>query len=207
MNKEFEPSFTLLAGPNGAGKSTFYRTLTELGFCAGKFINPDEIAVRFFKEGKIREQQVDFRSGREALRQVSEYITSQVDFSRESTLSGHEILRSIERAKEAGFETNLIFIGLNSVELSIHRVATRVASGGHNVPMDSVRRRYEKSIRNAAKACRLVDNVIFFDNSSDKGYYPLAKVISGRIIWLSCERRDWLNKVLKEWTPIVKEDK
>lgn len=196
----------MLAGPNGAGKSTFYHTLTNLDFRTGRFINPDVIADRLRKVDKIRESYVDFRTGRETLKLVAEYTARQIDFTRESTLSGREILRSIVRATEAGYEANLIYIGLNSVELSIHRVATRVALGGHDILLEAVKRRYQKSFRNAVKACRLVDNVFFYDNSSDTGYYPLAQIKFGRLSWLSNRRNDWLNKLLKEWTPRVGEN-
>lgn len=166
-------------------------------------MNPDVIANRLRREGKVSEHLIDNHAGREALRTVADYIENQVEFTRESTLSGHEILRSMERAKAADFAVNLVYIGLNGVELSVNRVATRVACGGHDIPAEAIRRRYDKSIRNAARACRLVDNIIFYDNSSDEGYYPLAQIRSGRLSWFSSKSSDWLNKVLSEWIPMV----
>lgn len=193
----------MLAGPNGAGKSTFYNMLVEQGFRTGVFVNPDVIASRLQLQGKISEHLIDVHAGRETLRLVADVIKNRIDFTRESTLSGQEILRSINNAKAADFETNLVYVGLENVNLSIQRVATRVESGGHDISLDAVRRRYEKSIRNLVKACNIADNVIFFDNSSSNGYRPLAQIISGRISWLSFERPSWLKKALKEWMPAV----
>ena len=193
----------MLAGPNGAGKSTFYETLSLLGFRAGKFVNPDVIASSLRREGNVSEQLIDYHAGRETLTTVAEYIKNQVDFTRESTLSGHEILRSMARAQAVGYEVNLVYIGLSGVELSVNRVAIRVASGGHDIPVEAIRRRYKKSIRNAARACHVADNVIFYDNSSDKGYYPLAQIRLGRLLWFSFKSSNWLNKLLSEWIPLV----
>ena len=193
----------MLAGPNGAGKSTFYYTLVDKGFRTGVFVNTDVIASRMQLQGKISEHLIDFHAGRETLGIVAGFIKNRTDFTRESTLSGQEILRSINNAKAAAFETNLVYVGLEHVNLSIQRVAARVESGGHDIPLDAIRRRYEKSIRNLVKACHIADNVIFFDNSSNDGYSPLAQIISGRLSWLSYEQPSWLKKVLKEWTPAV----
>ena len=198
-----KPSYTVLAGPNGAGKSTFYETFSLLGFRTGKFVNPDVIATGLRQEGNVSEKLIDYHAGRETLRTVADCVKNQVDFMRETTLSGHEILRSMERAQAAGYEVNLVYIGLDEVELSVNRVATRVACGGHDIPAEAIRRRYEKSIRNAGRACRLADNVIFYDNSSDNGYYPLAQIRSGRLSWFSFRRSGWLNKLLGEWVPLV----
>lgn len=198
-----KPSYTVLAGPNGAGKSTFYETFSLLGFRTGKFVNPDVIANRLRLEGKVSENLIDYYAGREALRTVADCIENQVDFTRESTLSGHEILRSMELAKAAGYDVNLVYIGLNGVELSVTRVAIRVACGGHDIPAEAIRRRYEKSIRNAARACHIADNIIIYDNSSDKGYYPLAQIRLGRLSWFSFRSSNWLNKLLSEWIPMV----
>ncbi len=38
-----------------------------------------------------------------------------------------------------------IYIGIDDVEVNIHRVAQRLAQGGHNVPIEDVRRRYKRS--------------------------------------------------------------
>ena len=43
---------------------------------------------------------------------------------------------------------DLFFLWLSSADLAVERVAERVASGGHNVPADTIRRRYRAGIRN-----------------------------------------------------------
>ena len=53
-------------------------------------------------------------------------IATRTMFSRESTLSSDEILRTIQTAKDAGFAVVLLFIGVSSVETTKRRVQTRV---------------------------------------------------------------------------------
>jgi hypothetical protein len=54
---------------------------------------------------------------------------------------------------------------LSNPELNIHRVSLRVQQGGHNVPDADVRRRYERSLANAAEALLLANDGVVFDNS------------------------------------------
>ena len=52
-------------------------------------------------------------------------------------------------AKRKGWQVFLIYVGVDNVQTSIERVAQRVASGGHNVPSEDIRRRYARSLANA----------------------------------------------------------
>ena len=54
---------------------------------------------------------------------------------------------SRRRLRAAGWRVELIYLALPSVELSILRVAERVAHGGHNVPLPVLQRRFPRSIR------------------------------------------------------------
>ena len=62
------------------------------------------------------------RAGRETLERTRALIASGQTFSRETTLSGNEILRTMQGAKEAGFRVNLFFVGVDSLETSRRRV-------------------------------------------------------------------------------------
>lgn len=43
------------------------------------------------------------------------------------------------------------YLWLNSVDLAIERVGKRVATGGHSIPEDTIRRRYRTGIQNLSK--------------------------------------------------------
>jgi predicted ABC-type ATPase len=84
-------------------------------------------------------------------------------------------------AKQAGYEVGLIFVALNSADLNVERVAERVARGGHNIPEDIIRRRYETAIRSLPEAISLADGTIIFDNSHASGPQLLVQIRAGSI--------------------------
>jgi predicted ABC-type ATPase len=99
-------------------------------------------------------------------------------FAVETTLSGNNYLQMMTYARglENGFDVFLIYIGTESVEINLARIAKRVQSGGHNVPEADVRRRYIRSFRILPIAFRIADSILLFDNSDEVGFRPWAYV-------------------------------
>ena len=65
---------------------------------------------------------------------------------------------------------HLLFFWLDSIELAKRRVADRVASGGHNIPLPVIERRYKAGLKNLFEIfMKEVDIWILFDNSLNKG--------------------------------------
>ena len=89
----------------------------------------------------------------------------------ETTLSGKNYLQMMQYARgvERAFEVILIYIGTESVEINLARIAKRVLAGGHNVPEVDVRRRYVRSLQNLPTAVENADQVLLFDNSKELG--------------------------------------
>jgi predicted ABC-type ATPase len=46
----------------------------------------------------------------------------------------------------------MVFVGVDDVALVQARIASRVRAGGHNVPIDDVRRRFHRSMENLQRA-------------------------------------------------------
>jgi predicted ABC-type ATPase len=57
-----------------------------------------------------------------------------------------------------------------------------VALGGHNVPEDDIRRRYERSLANAPKALRIAELGFVFDNTESQPRQML-ELRNGLVIW------------------------
>jgi predicted ABC-type ATPase len=74
------------------------------------------------------------------------------------------LLRS---ARDAGYQTILIFVALATPDLHVLRVRQRVALGGHHIPEDVIRRRYRVVFSNLAECLRLSETILIFDNSAD----------------------------------------
>ena len=89
----------------------------------------------------------------------------------ETTLPGSTYARMIHGWRNNGYTVKLIFLSLGSVDEAIARVAIRVRLGGHNVPEDTIRRRFDAGWLNFHSVCRsCVDSWLLFDNG---GEYPL----------------------------------
>ncbi|MEN1990798.1 zeta toxin family protein [Paenibacillus hubeiensis] len=198
---ESSPSMTVFAGTNGAGKSQLTSILQHQNPNV-KVIDADAIAKTM---KHLPQNQADFAAGREAVKQVRECIKQGIDFSIETTLGGQNVLRQMEMAKAAGFSINMYYVGLNSVDLHIDRVAQRVAQGGHHIPEEDIRRRYQTSMENLPKAMRLADRTIIFDNS--EVYKVQAEVYRGLTRFQAEPMQPWVNQALKNWTQTQQEIK
>lgn len=120
-------------------------------------------------------------AGKIAIRRARGYLINNQSFAVETTLSGSTYLKMMRDARTAGYEINLIYVGIENVEINIGRVATRVSAGGHNVPDEDIRRRYERSLNNLPLAIELADNVSIYDNSTSAGYQRVLTIVQGEI--------------------------
>jgi predicted ABC-type ATPase len=68
----------------------------------------------------------------------------------------------------AGYFVLLFFVGLSNVQLSIGRVVTRVAEGGHRVDVDKLLDRFPRTQRAIGVAASVADATVFTDNSRGK---------------------------------------
>jgi len=72
----------------------------------------------------------------------------------------------LQDLKRRGYNIHLYFLWIHSVKLALERIATRVKSGGHDVPESIVRRRFSRSLPNFFRFYQpLVDSWAIFDNS------------------------------------------
>ncbi len=82
------------------------------------------------------------------LRRLQDLLARHEDFAFETTLSSKSFVGLIDKARQGGYSVNLIYYWLDSVELAIERVKSRVLEGGHNIPTDTIIRRYQAGLRN-----------------------------------------------------------
>jgi predicted ABC-type ATPase len=153
----------IIAGPNGAGKTTFAREFLPREADCPDFINVDLIAAGLspFDPGRAA-----LRAGRLVLQEIHRRVNVGESFAFETTLSGRNYARLIPRWRQAGYHVKLIFLSLPTADLAVARVAARASQGGHNVPEEVVRRRFDAGLRNFEDLYRkLVDTWILYDNS------------------------------------------
>ena len=158
-----KPNLYIISGCNGAGKTTAsYTVLPEMLECE-EFINADEIAKGL---SPFNPNKAAIESGRIMLSKIDHLIKEKSDFAFETTLSTKSYVNTIRKAKENEYQITLLFFWLDSVELAIERVKTRVSEGGHDIPEDVIRRRYNSGIKNLFKLyIPICDYWMLFDNS------------------------------------------
>ncbi len=186
-----KPTLTIIAGPNGSGKSTFTRNTKESLNVPS--IDPDEEARKIRPEAP---ELASVAAGKQAIKKARNYLDNNQSFAIETTLSGNTYLKMMREAKQKGWVINLIYIGIDNVELNIDRVAQRVVDGGHHVPIEDIKRRYERSLKNLPIALKIADNTSIYDNSNPEGPENLLTIENGRINQQVSELPQWLTRVL-----------
>ncbi len=152
----------IIAGPNGAGKTTFAREFLPNEADCTNFVNADLIAAGL---SPFAPELAAFKAGRLMLEEIAARAKRGESFSFETTLSGLTYAQMIPVWRASGFKVELAFLSLPDVEMAIERVANRVRQGGHNVPEDVIRRRFEHGIANFGRYKLLVDSWQLYDNS------------------------------------------
>jgi predicted ABC-type ATPase len=135
----------IIAGPNGAGKTTAsYTILPDMLDCR-EFVNADEIARGL---SPFQSDKAGIDAGRLMLHRIKELIKHKSEFAFETTLSTRSYVNTIIKSKESGYFVTLVFFWLNSPALAIERVRNRVLEGGHDIPVDIIKRRYYSGVKN-----------------------------------------------------------
>lgn len=180
MNLKFSfldsrPIIIALAGSNGAGKSTFYETyLAEAGL---RFVNADRIAAALNLDA--------YEASRVATEIREMLVSHRESFIFETVLSdpvGEKVAKLAEYAG-LGYTVAMIFVQLNAVEFSLQRVAIRVSQGGHDVPDEKLRSRFDRTLKNLDRAIETLPHVLIFDNSDWNHPYRFAgRYEHGRLV-------------------------
>lgn len=168
------PLLVMLAGPNGAGKSTYYHTkLAHIGL---PFLNADVLA---------QQQNIGaYEAAAEVAKMREELRRHQKPFITETVLSDPvgEKVSFLRQSSDQGYDVRLIFIGIDSPAMSLNRVRERVKAGGHDVPVDKIMARYERTLANLERAIQVLPWVNLVDNSSyQHPHRLLAKFRNGQL--------------------------
>lgn len=166
----------IIAGCNGAGKTTAsFTILPEILDCK-EFVNADEIAKGL---SPFQPEKVAFESGRIMLNRINELINGNDNFAFETTLATKSYRSKIIAAQAKNYKVTLLFFWLQTIDLAIERVKTRVQEGGHNIENDIIKRRYTRGIKNLFEIyLPIVDETLIFDNSNKNHILIASKTIN-----------------------------
>lgn len=182
----------IIAGCNGAGKTTAsFSILPEILDCA-EYVNSDEIARGL---SPFDPSLASIKATKVMLERMQELLERRVTFGVETTLSTKTLAKTVVQAQEMGYTVNLVFFWLSMPELAIERVALRVKSGGHDIPVETILRRYGTGIDNLFKEYMpVVDYWIVIDNSGKSGALVAE---GGRKVVTKIHNKVTFNKILE----------
>ena len=161
----------IIAGPNGSGKSTVIKKLMPTLLQCEEYINVDAIAYGL---SPFHPESVAVQAAKLALKRTQYLIQNKISFAFETTLSSRT-LKFLNDCKSFGYKINIIFLYLNTVNLAIQRVEDRVKSGGHQIPVHVIKRRYKRSLFNFINHYIALADNWFVYNNSDVGLTLISK--------------------------------
>lgn len=172
------PILHLLVGSNGSGKTTYVDRV--LSPATGlPFINADVIAAQRWPDSPTQHA---YEAARIAEVERRSKMAAGVSFSSETVFSHPSKVALVSDASALGYLVHL-HVMLVPVDLTVQRVNERVRRGGHDVPEDKVRARYERLWGLVMEAVRRADESHFFDNSRARTpFRPCATSVHGALV-------------------------
>lgn len=147
------PEVMVFAGPNGSGKTT----ITKMANTVGEYVNADDI-----KKATLC---TDLEAAVKAEELRNKMISEKKDFTFETVLSTDRNLLLLRRAKQQGYFVRGIYVLTSDVEINIARVKAREALGGHGVPVEKIRQRYERALKLISLLVEVCDVFHLYDNT------------------------------------------
>lgn len=188
-NVQKKPEIIVFAGPNGSGKSTFTEILRPPQM---EYINADEIKKNLKCD--------DLEAAQIAERQREEYLSGKRAFCFETVLSTPRNLELLKRAREKGYFIRCYYVLTIDPLINAYRVKARVASGGHDVPVEKIYARYDRAIDLVPKVVAVSDICHIYDNSEEEPF-RIFKKRKNVCFYDECD--DWQREKIETLTGIV----
>ena len=125
----------------------------------------------------MRPESVSVEASKLMLKRFRLCLDERRSFVFETTGSAKNYGKYLEKAKDTGYEINLLFLWLSSPDQAIKRVASRVKQGGHNIPQEDIIRRYYRGLKNLLDMyLPIADSAYILNNSIPES--GLGKIIA-----------------------------
>ncbi len=185
------PVLILLAGPNGAGKSSLFETQIAPQHPGLPFVNADRLAAEHWPGKEVCHA---YEASRLAAEGRERRLTTRQSFATETVFSHPSKLELIVRAQSLGYVVWLMVVYV-PLELSLRRVTYRVRHGGHAVPEQKVRERFDRLWPLLDQAVQQADRTVIFDNTTARGHQAVAVATRG-LLRITGPDHPWLHDLL-----------
>lgn len=181
------PEVIVFAGPNGSGKST----ITQMAKVGGEYINADDI--------KRTTLCTDLEAAVKA-EELREYmIENKKDFTFETVLSTDRNLLLLQKAKDQGYFVRGIYVLTSNVDINVARVQAREALGGHGVPEEKIRSRYDKALALIPRLVEICDILHIYDNTRE----PFRIFKKRKNIYYHWNNQYWSNDDIERLSGVI----
>lgn len=189
------PRLYIISGCNGSGKTTAsYSLLPELLECS-EFVNSDEFAKHL---SPFAPESAYITASRFMMKKIAYLFDRRADFCLESTLATRSLIKMVRKAQSQGYFVTVLYFWLNSPDMAVARVAKRVAAGGHDIPEETIRRRYRVGLsylfHDYMPAC---DKWMLADNS-DPPYRLVAEGTRKGLVIKDLERYETIRQMVDD---------
>lgn len=117
-------------------------------------------------------------------------------FSIETVFSDARKLDFLAKAKQGGYRVYLYFVATDNPEINVGRVKSRADTGGHDVPEEKIRSRYQKTLALLPKIVELSDRAYLFDNTDDLEF--VAEITNGSEVEIqNGDVPTWVSRLLE----------
>jgi predicted ABC-type ATPase len=112
-------------------------------------------------------------------------------------MSGRFLIDIIKKAKSSGYKIHVFYTFADSPEICIERIKNRVKKGGHFVPDEDVRRRFDRSIKNFWSIYRHISDIWALYSNMEQSTL-VAKFANGETEILVDEKYNQFLRMVKE---------
>lgn len=186
MPEQKKPEIIVFAGPNGSGKST----ITQFAKVIEPYINADEI--------KKATNCSDLEAAQKADEMRNSLVEQNQCFTFETVLSTERNLNLLKKAKETGYFIRCIYVITANSQINIHRVKTRFENGGHDVPEDKIRTRYNRCLDLIPELIQVCDVFHLYDNTKEP-FRIFKKRKTEYFVW---ENKFWSKEKIEKLTGV-----
>ena len=177
----------VFAGPNGSGKTTLKKALylEDPSLAKLPFLNADELAK---SEGLS-----SYDAAERIREQARQYTDNQESFSWETVMSHTSKIDAMAYAREKGFRVHLFFLGTSNPDLNVANVRRRVEEGGHDVPEEKTRDRWDRVMHDLLfQALKAANTAVIFE-STQGDFFEVARMAKETIQYSTTVPPDWFS--------------